>query len=181
VARSAGGGRRTRCGCALGTKVALPSLPATLAKTAHLEWYNLGVPAMPIRAGRQAGERTREPRGLSPLRKVRTPQGRPLGVSREGETPGKCHRKQTADVPHTSPFGNGVRGRARVKRWGKSSPPRLRGLGHGKPRSERGRIGRRLRVARLMPPGRPQRWMAPRDRIRPIGRFPAWFVCDCWL
>ena len=71
-------------------------------------------------------------------RKVRTPKGRVLDNVQEGQPYGKCHRK------HTAP--NGVR----VKWRGKSSPPRWRHRGQGKPHPEQGQIEGRLRAARPM-------------------------------
>jgi len=102
-------------------EMVLPPLPPAPAPAPVLARYNLDVPSLWLHEGPAAGERDREPQGpMGPLRKVRTPQGRPLGASREGATPGKCHREQTASGP-------GFRVRARVKRWGKSPPPGPRG------------------------------------------------------
>src|SRR5687767_9985628 len=42
----------------------------------------------------------------------------------------------------------------RVKRCGKSAPPAWRHGGQGKPHTEQGQIGGRLRLARPKPPGR---------------------------
>jgi len=63
-------------------------------------------------------------------RKVRTPQGRPLvkvlrtaAPRRERAIFGKCHREETASGPGFAWV------RARVKRWGKSPPPRSRESG----------------------------------------------------
>ena len=104
-------------GGALGSAgAALSPLRVPLAPAGLLAGYNVSVPSVWVYEGAAAGERDGEPQGDLPLRKVRTPQGRPLGASREGATPGKCHREQTASGP-------GIRVRARVKRWGKSPPP----------------------------------------------------------
>jgi hypothetical protein len=56
--------------------------------------YNLGVSALSVHADQPAaGEKARGSQGFLSLRKVRTPQGRPLGETREGAIPGKCHRE----------------------------------------------------------------------------------------
>jgi hypothetical protein len=94
-------------------------------------------------------------------RKVRTSQGSAPGNARgprsEGRGYGQCHRENTAgaargvrkDVagpcgkPKAKPWARLSRPShlVRVKRWGKSPPPRWQHRGHGKPRAKQGQIG----------------------------------------
>jgi len=101
-------------------------------------------------------------------RKVRTPQGRPLGKALRA-LGCEAHKPRGGDpwVRPQKPDRLRLMTRARVKGWGKSPPSTwVTGSGLADPRPEQGQVGRRLRVARPMPPGRPRRWMALHDRIR---------------
>jgi hypothetical protein len=89
-----------------------------------------GVPlikSLRLRAGQAIAPSDRG--GKSELRTGGMP-GNPRSRRREG----KCHREQTA-------FPARGAGTARVKRCGKSAPPRRQRRGHGKPHAEQGQIG----------------------------------------
>ena len=70
-------------------------------------------------------------------RKVRTPERAACRV-----TPGRGDAKESATEkrPPSGSFGDRT---VRVKRCGKSAPPRRQRRGHGKPHAEQGQIGRR--------------------------------------
>jgi hypothetical protein len=69
-------------------------------------------------------------------RKVRTPLRAACRV-----TPGRGDAKESA-TENRPPFGSFEGRTVRVKRCGKSAPPRRQRRGHGKPHAEQGQIGR---------------------------------------
>jgi hypothetical protein len=131
--------------------------------------YNGGVGSW---TGRSLPASSDAGRGKSELRRAvcRITSGR------VGSSPfdGKCHRKHTAPVFKDLSFGIGVR----VKRCGKSAPPRQQCSGQGKPHTEQDQIGREPELdsyesgcrhvpARCVQPS--GRSLEPRSNARPRG------------
>ena len=114
-----------------------------VCRTTTLDLYP---PKADLKSVRRPGSRFRPvPKG-GRERKVRAPwrQGAGEIPAGRGSSPGSGIAPQKSDRRMLCPV--------RVKRWGKSPPPRPQGRGHGKPHPEQDRIGTGVRFARAGAP-----------------------------